>query len=176
MTQALNAKSAPPATRWTLPEVVAPASREEVIARLDRASRQGKLPGFETDPPGDFRVAVFGQPFDRELVATIESVGDGARVRFAPRLRAKAPLVLLLSVVFSLWPGVIFLDALIPSSWGWWPTWTWYFPLVIVPTLLATPALWRKSETAAAAHAREQIAIIARRTGGRVEGEAPGSI
>jgi hypothetical protein len=172
-----SAEPVPASERWELPEVVAPDGRSEILAKLDRAARQGKLPGFETDPPGDFRVAVFGQPFDRELVARVEERDGGSRIRFSPRLRAKAPAVLLLSVALSLWPGVIFLDALIPASWGWWPTWTWYFPLVIVPTVLAAPGIWRKSETGAAEHAREQIATIARRLGGRVEavGEAGGS-
>ncbi len=153
--------------RWALPRLKTRLSRDEILTTLDRTARQGKLPGFETDPPGDFRVAAFGSPFDRELVAEISARGDGSEVRFSPRLLRKAPLVLIASVVVSIWPGVEFVDALIPASWRWWPTWTWYLPLVIVPTALMLPGLWRKSENASAEHAREQIGKIA----GRLDAE-----
>lgn len=153
------------ANRWSLPRLRTGRSREEVIATLDRAARQGKLPGFETEPPGDFRVAAFGSPFDRELVAEVSEREGGSEIRFSPRLLRKAPAVLIASVVVSIWPGVEFVDALIPASWGWWPTWTWYLPLVIVPTALMIPGLWRKSEDASAAHAREQIEKIGNRLG-----------
>lgn len=152
-----------PMNRWRLPRLRTPAAPDEIIKTLDRAARQGKLPGFETDPPGHFRVAAFGSPFDRELVARIDQSDSASLVRFEPRLLRKAPLVVILSVLVSIWPGVEFVDVLIPASWGWWPTWTWYLPLVIVPTILMLPGIWRKSENAAAEHAREQIHKIAKR-------------
>ena len=58
------------------------------------------------------------------------------------------------------------MDILTPASW--WPTWTWYLPLVIVPTVLMAPGMWKKSERAAAEHAREQITTIAKRVEGEV--------
>lgn len=154
------------AARWELPVVRTPASCEAVVEKLDRAARQGKLPGFETAGPGDFRVAVFGSPFDRELVASVEEGASGSEIRFAPRLLRKAPAVMLGSVAVSIWPGIAFVDILVPA--GWWPTWTWYLPLVIVPTVLMAPGMWKKSEKAAAAHALEQIGTIARRVDGEV--------
>ena len=160
-----------PARRWALPRVSAPLAPPDVIAALDRAARRGELPGFEPTGEAAFRVDVFGAPFDRALEARVAPSGDGAAITFAPRLLRKAPLVLLLSVVLTLWPGIIFVDILVPASW--WPTWTWYVPLVVLPTLLMAPGMWRKSETAAAAHAREQIGKIAVATGGEVA-ESPG--
>jgi len=154
------------AGRWALPVVRTPLGPDEVVSRLDRAARRGGLPGFETEGVGDFRVAVFGNPFDRELVATISGCDGGSEVRFAPKLLRKAPAILLISVVVSVWPGIEFVDILTPTSW--WPTWTWYLPLVIIPTLLMAPGMWKKSERAAALHAREQIGVIAKRVEGEV--------
>ena len=156
------------AARWELPAVRTAHSAEIVVEKLDRAARRGKLPGFESDGDGDFRVAVFGNPFDRELVATIEESDGGSVIRFAPKLLRKAPVVLGLSVVLSIWPGIEFVDILTPTSW--WATWTWYLPLVIVPTALMVPGMWKKSEKAAALHAREQIGTIAKRVDGEVVG------
>lgn len=52
-------------------------------------------------------------------------------------------------------------DALIPGAWGWWPTWTWYLPLTILPLPFILPRIWAKSGHAARQHADEQIARIA---------------
>lgn len=154
------------AERWALPRVRTALSAADVVARLDRAARRGGLPGFETEGSGDFRVAVFGNPFDRELVATIAESDGGSEIAFRPTLQRKAPTVLIASVVISIWPGIEFVDILTPTSW--WPTWTWYLPLVIVPTVLMAPGMWKKSEKAAAQHAREQITTIAKRVEGEV--------
>lgn len=154
------------ADRWALPAVRTALSAEEIVACLDKAARRGGLPGFETSGAGDFRVAVFGNPFDRELVGTISVVDGGSEIAFRPTLLRKAPAVMLASVAVSIWPGIAFVDILTPASW--WPTWTWYLPLVIVPTVLMAPGMWKKSERAAAQHAREQIATIAKRVEGEV--------
>lgn len=151
---------------WSLPVVRTGLSRAEIVERLDKAARRGGLPGFETAGDGDFRVAVFGKPFDRELVARVEESAGESVIRFAPRLLKKAPLILIVSVVLSVWPGIEFVDILTPASW--WPTWTWYLPLVIVPTVLMAPGMWKKSEAAAVGHAREQIGVIAKRVEGEV--------
>jgi len=163
------ARAVDPARRWELPRVAAPLAPADVIAALDRAARRGELPGFEPSGETAFAVDVFGSPFDRELEGRVAPSGEGAEIAFRPRLLAKAPLVLLASVVLTLWPGIIFVDILVPASW--WPTWTWYVPLVVLPTLFMAPGMWRKSETAAAAHAREQIGKIAVATGGDVVDE-----
>lgn len=167
--------SAPAPGRWDLPVVKTPLSPDAVIEKLDRAARRGTLPGFEPEE-GGFRVAVFGQPFDRELHARLTPTEDGCEISFSPALRAKAPVVLLVSVLISIWPGVALVDTMIPARWGWWPTWTWYLPLVIVPTVLMFPGMWKKSERAAAAHAREQIQAVASRTEGAPVGPAASEI
>jgi len=152
---------------WELPVVKTALPADAVLEKLDRAARRGTLPGFEPEP-GGFRVAVFGQPFDRDLRGRVTPAGDGCEISFSPVLRAKAPVVLLVSVLISVWPGVALVDTMIPARWGWWATWTWYLPLVIVPTVLMLPGMWKKSERAAAAHAREQIQAVASRTGGEL--------
>ena len=164
-----NADRAAEAPGWdALPAVRCGLTPDEVIHKLDRAARRGTLPGFEPSGDGGFRVAVFGNPFDRELAATVTAAEGGSLIRCEPTLNRKAPLVLLVSVLVSIWPGVALVDTMIPASWGWWPTWTWYLPLVIVPTVLMLPGMWKKSEAAARAHALEQLGAIAKRTSGEL--------
>lgn len=76
-------------------------------------------------------------------------------------MRLKAPLILAISVIVSIWPGVELMDALIPASWGWIDTWKWYMPLVIVPLPIFLPLMWRKSNRAAEDHLAEQLERIA---------------
>lgn len=156
--------------RAALPIITTSLSADEVLGALNKASRRGRLPGFEKRDEGSFVVAAFGDPFDRELVSAIEA-GDegGARVRFRSRLLWKLPGIFIVLVVVSVWPGLPLTDALIPASWGWWPTWWWYLPLVVVPLPFVLPRMWKKSERAARKSAREAIEKIAREVDGAIE-------
>jgi len=124
-------------------------------------SLKGKLPGYEPIDAESFKVALFGEPFDRDLIASIESADAGSIITFTTKLHAKAPMTLLISVLLSIWPGVMLTDALIPSSWGWWPTWTWYLPMAILPLPYFLPRMWKKSRAASESHLREQLERIA---------------
>ncbi len=153
-----------------LPIITTSLSADEVLQALSKASRRGRLPGFEKRGEGSFVVAAFGDPFDRELVGAIEAgTGSGVRVRFRSRLLWKLPVIFIVLVVVSVWPGLPLTDALIPASWGWWPTWWWYLPLVIVPLPFMLPRMWKKSERAAVANAQEAIRKIARKVDGVIE-------
>lgn len=154
-----------------IPAIHSPYSPAELFARLDRLAVNGKLPGYEPIDEATFRVTLFGNPFDRRLIASIKSGASapeaggcacqGSTIEFRTSLRSKAPVVLIVSVLVSIWPGVRLMDALIPARWGWWPTWMWYLPLVIVPLPIFTIRLWRKSQLAAEDHLREQYERIA---------------
>lgn len=151
---------------WRLEPLRTPLAPREVVGRLDSLARRGKLPGFRSlaaGPDGRLRFAVslFGEPFDRLLVGSVEPVGEGSRIDWRARVRLKTPAALLGGTLVSLWPGVPMLDKMIPPSWGWWPTWWWAAPLIVVPTAAAAPWLWRRSERACEEHAREQLSRIA---------------
>ena len=137
-----------------------PAS--EALARLDRRARAGKLPGYMTLGARTFRVDAFGQPFDGELIAAISDPGDDGRSAITFRLRTlrRMPVIFAVVIVFTVWPGVLLTDALIPGEWGWWPTWWWYLPLTILPLPFAVPKLWNRSQAALRTHAIEQIGRI----------------
>jgi hypothetical protein len=147
-----------------LPTLRTSKSASEILASLDRMSLKGKLPGYEPLGSSSFKVALFGNPFDGDLIATIEPSSAGSTITFTTKLHAKAPIVLIVSIVLSIWPGVMLTDSLIPGAWGWWPTWTWYMPLVILPLPYFLPKMWKKSRAESESHLLEQIERIAAHT------------
>jgi hypothetical protein len=147
---------APPAIRMRL-------SADEAIKRLDRLAVKGRLPGFATYPESSrFEVVLFGEPFDRALVGTIHNSADSAQhtIDFTLRVKSRVPIIFAITIVLTIWPGVVLTDSLIPGAWGWWPTWWWYLPLVILPLPFMLPRMWKKSEAGAADHLREQYERI----------------
>ncbi|MFG0273797.1 MAG: hypothetical protein ACF8QF_01940 [Phycisphaerales bacterium] len=114
----------------------------------------------------------FGEPFDQEILGRIGPAhGAGAhQVIFTARTKRRLPAIFAVVLAFTIWPGVLLTDALIPAAWGWWPTWTWYLPLTILPLPLVLPRMWKKSGRAARGHADEQIAKIAAALGAEVVG------
>ncbi len=151
-----------------LPRLETVFAPKEALERLDRASRRGRLPGFEALGPNTrgclrFEVAAFGEPVDHRLIGAVseqDGASGGAAITFESKPRWKMPVFFLISVVVSIWPGLPIVDGLIPASWGWWPTWTWYIPLCLLP-LPFIPRMWRKSQAAAAKSAHEAVRKIA---------------
>ena len=146
----------------SLPALRSPLTPAQILAALDRLARRGKLPGYEPLGALGFKVALFGEPFDRDLIATLMVADDATRLTFRARLQRKAPAVLFGSVALSIWPGVLIMDTIIPGSWGWWPTWTWYLPMTILPLPIVLPGMLKKSNASARIHLREQLERIAR--------------
>lgn len=157
--------------------LLSPYAPEEAMRRLRSLATKGKLPDFETpedssagalhDP--SFRVLVFGTPYDRLLIGRIAPDGSGgSRVEFASRLRPKLPVVFVVVVLLSLWPGVWLTHSMLVTYFSWYriQTWWWYIPL----TLLVIPALWkqfRKSEGLAAQETDRLVRTIAQAIDGR---------
>lgn len=170
----------PPSLHWDrLPTVRAEAGAAEVMARMRNASKRGKMPGFREVAGGrTFAAGVFGLWWDHELVGEVEesgSVGDASVIRLRGRQKQVLPAVLIAVLVLSVWPGVLLMDTLIPSSWGWIGThvWWWYIPLTVVSNVWTWVWASRKNELATRISALETIDAIVKAVGGRID-EKPG--
>lgn len=124
-----------------VPEVITKLSPPGVLARLDRQSRRGKLPGFVGEHrEGLCAVSAFGEPFDRLLIVKPEPEPDGrTRLRWALKLDLKVPSLLAALLGLSVWPGEPLTDSLLKTYFGFYRawidaglmTWMWYLPLSI---------------------------------------------
>lgn len=138
-----------------------------VVDRLAERSRRGKLPGFrELAAPASgaraFEADAFGNPYDRSLVGLVEPTpGGGSRLTFTLRTRWRLPIVVLVVLVLTVWPGVWLTDSLLTTYFGWYPrafwvTAAWYLPLcaLAVPVVIRQ---WKASKEQSAAHAAETV-------------------
>jgi hypothetical protein len=157
-----------------LPSLRTDLSPEEVVTALDRASRRGRLPGFEAlEGAGRFSAIAFGEPFDRALIGEARREGDRTRVSFRLRALLRMPLVALAIIAVTIWPGVWLMDSLLVTYFSWYPragwvTPSWYLPLTVLPLAWWAPRTWRRSARAAEASARETIERIRVETGAEV--------
>jgi hypothetical protein len=153
-----------------LPTITSPLPPAEAIARLDRLSKRGKLPGFEKIPGGGggFTCDIFGAPFDRELVAQVVTTSSGGcEINAQSRLRLKLPLIYAAVLIVTVWPGVWLTDSMLKIYFSWYTieTWWWYMPMC----LLMIPAVrkqWKTSQAVAA----EETAELLKKIAGEVEG------
>jgi hypothetical protein len=145
----------------------------EILARLDTASRRGRLPGFTARPREGilFTLELHGQPFDGVMTASATPADGGTSVlTLRWRMLQQMPLIFMVVLIATIWPGVYFMDRLIPGSWtwipafgSWWPqTWWWYIPLTVLPLPLAWRVLMRRSRGALEAAAVEAIEKVNR--------------
>lgn len=163
--------SAPSDSDAPLPSIRIAATPAQIRERLDTASRRGRLAGYNANPAGGslFSASAHGHPFDSLLLARLE----GDRLIFRLQLLRRLPLIFAAILLFTIWPGVYFMDELIaqflPGLWRPWVTYYWYLPLTVLPI----PWMWRRtiarSTASAHEHARETIGTIARELGGSVE-------
>lgn len=163
---------------------------DEVIQRLDLASRRGRLPGFEAHPPGAlFKVDAWGAPFDSDLLARGTTDSKRTRLEFEVRLRRRMPLIFAVVLVCTVWPGVVITDSMLRLWFGWYNrlaqlpmftwgdfhafTYLWYLPLTVLPL----PWMWRgwmrRSCASAQASAREMIDKISKELGAAAAGVHP---
>ncbi|MEO0512649.1 MAG: hypothetical protein AAF108_07100 [Planctomycetota bacterium] len=146
--------------------IVTTRDPERVIDLLRKLSKRGKLPGFETECPGLFRVAAFGAPFDHHLTCYASAAEEGTELRFVLERQKRLPLIFAATLVFTVWPGVYLTDSFLSTIWEaygrWtldmpWLTYAWYLPITAGPI----PWMWggwsKKSRAAADEHGREQV-------------------
>lgn len=172
-----------------LPVLESPLSAEEVVRRLDTASRRGRLPGFETGQGKVlFRTDAWGTPFDSDLLATSESADAGTRLRFAVRLRRKMPALYAVILAVTVWPGVVVTDSMLRLWFEWynhltqiglfniggfsWFTYAWYLPLTVLPLPWMWKGWMRRSRGTAHVSALEMIAKMAGELGVAAPAEA----
>jgi len=164
----------PPHANGALPAVRTTLAPEEILDRLDRTARRGRLPGFQRGGRGLFSVEAHGYPFDAELIAReAPAGGQGRDLRFRVRMRRRLPLLFALVLAATVWPGVYFMDQLIPGEWGLPATWMWYLPLTILPLPWVWAALLRRSRQSNRAAAREAVRRIGAELGAPVDEPQP---
>ncbi|MCA9282702.1 MAG: hypothetical protein KDA30_11735 [Phycisphaerales bacterium] len=139
----------------------------EVMARVSALSTRGKLPGFVKRGERAFEATVFGEPYDRVLVAGVRDSGDGGSViEGEVRLKRKMPTIMIVVFLFTIWPGVWLTDSLMVTYFSWYPrkmwvTVAWYVPLC----LLALPALWKQWKKSCVIAAGELVTVEERLRG-----------
>lgn len=141
-----------------------PKSSQEIVSLLEAHAKKGKLPGFEPKGvQGLFRVDAFGMSVDYDLVAHATGDASGTELTFTLVSQRKFHLVMAISIVLTIWPGMWMTDSMLRTWFRSYDfaTWMWYVPIMILPL----PWLWYsvtlKSRKAASEHAREQLTTIA---------------
>lgn len=123
-------------------DVVVPAEPDEIRARLDIAARRGRLPGLHVGSGSVlFYVDGCGTPFEHHLIGHGSPEGSGTRIAFTLERQRRMPLIFIVLLIVTVWPGVYFMDQLIPGEWNWIKTEYWYLPLTILPI----PWFWRST-------------------------------
>lgn len=138
-------------------DVVVAATPDEIRARLDIAARRGRVPGLHAGK-GDilFHVDGCGTPFEHHLIARGTPDEGGTRIGFALERQKRVPAIFAFVLILTVWPGVYFMDQLIPGEWNWIKTEYWYLPLAIVPI----PWFWRSTSRKSLKIATEDAASI----------------
>lgn len=152
------------------PDLVVALDAAEIRRRMDVASRRGRVPGVHVGD-GDtlFEVDGCGTPFEHHLVATGSVAAGSTRVSFSLVRRKRMPLIFAALLVVTVWPGVYFMDQLIPGEWNWIPTWMWYLPLTVLPV----PWFWRSTSRKSRAIAMEDASGLVEKIRVELGSEAP---
>ena len=149
-----------------------------VLKKLTKAARKGRLPEYEITQnvqgqhPGRFEVLIFGHPYDRTLLAEVHEEDEGSTIAFTTKLRWKFPIIMIVLIAITIWPGVWLTDSMFETyfasyPWFGWPTWVWWV-IYEALVLIAIPPLWKqytKSERKTAVEARDLIEKIGKELG-----------
>lgn len=135
---------------------------DEVMAKLEKRARQGKLAGFVKLGARRFRVLVFAGVFDHEMAIELrETPSGGARLEPTLTMLRRAPVVAWVGVVLMFVPGLPLTDSMMRAYFRWYDawsgaTWWWYVPM----TLLVVPVLLKQIESARAEAQREGEKVL----------------
>ncbi len=136
----------------------------DIILRLDALARRGKLADFHPAENGSaaFVLTAYGQPFDYTLTATASADGPRTTISYSLRQQRKAPVITILVIVFTIWPGVWLTDSMLKTYWDAYrfPTWIWYLPLTVLPLPWMWMRMARRSQQSAEVHSAELAEAI----------------
>lgn len=147
-----------------LPSVASPLSPVQIIERLSRESKRGRLAGFRVIEPGNIAaVTAFGGVYDYDLLIHVSPCATGSRIAFEMHLLRKIPIIAVLLIVVSVFPGLQLTHSMLSIYFTWYTidTWWWYLPLVA----LSLPFMWKQFKASRAEAHRD-----ARVTIGKIEG------
>lgn len=168
--------SAHPPTATTTPEPLGPLEPLAVVIdvgamlnQLEREARKGKLPGFERlKGPFSFEVEAFAVPFTGVMKAQADRAGERTVLRFETRMSRTMPLVWLVMMLVTIWPGLPLTENLIeaigPTGWWQYTIW-WYLPLSVISLPLAIWSGLKRSRAMMHASAHTARSDIARALG-----------
>lgn len=162
----LRPTSEAPAATQVLPEFDTALKPDEIITRLESASRRGKLAGWQSPaakpPPSGsiFSIKDFGRPFESVLIAHAAASPSGdTRLTFTTRVQPLFPAIYLIALVASVWPGVWLTDSLIRTYFTGYTfnTYYWYLPLTVPFVPWGMWSAWKKSVHSARAEAHALV-------------------
>ena len=146
-----------------LPDVTTPLDANEIVARLLKLSKRGKLAGFVPRSDGAlFEADAHGIAFDFRL----EAFHEGGGLRFVLCPLWKTPSIITIVTLLAAGPGLWLTHSMMLTYFSWYTLsllWTaaWYEPLTILPVPWVMAKAWKKSRVAAMTHANETIAKVA---------------
>lgn len=135
----------------------------EIVARLERLSKNGKLAGFEAGGEGGVLAsfAAHGTPFEGRVEITRDGAGA---VSFGLVMPGRGAVIFAAVLALTVWPGLPITEGFLQSMvWyerltsGWFATWMWYVPVTALPAPFAVRSAVRRSRATALEHAREVI-------------------
>ena len=151
--------------------IVTPLSPHEVIQRLSKKAKMGRLAGFAQISPSDqtggttgFKLLVSGGIYDYSLVTRLTpNPAGGSKLTFSLELLKKMPWIAAGLIVVSIFPGLQVTHSMLVTYFSWYriETWWWYLPMV----LLMIPVMYKQfaaGRTAAKAEASELVAMLKR--------------
>lgn len=153
--------------------VATPLSNAEVLDRLERLAKRGKLAGFRRGDNGVlFRAEAHGHTFDFDLLARAGAT-DTTSLRFSLRIVPLAPVIAVVSILVAAGPGLWLTQSMLETYFSWYRwslalTAAWYIPLTVLPAPLLLLRSLRHSREEAHKHAVETIERIAAEVDGRV--------
>lgn len=133
---------------------------QAITSLLDAAARRGELPGYRAGNGASlFEITDFGTPFESVLKASALEERGVTRIRWELAVQRRLPVVFLIILIATVWPGVWLTDSMIRTYFSGYDiaTWKWYLPLTAPFVPWAMWSAIRKSQVSAHGQAAELV-------------------
>jgi hypothetical protein len=110
-----------------------------------------------------FEIRELGAPFEHVIRARAEGgSGGGTTLRFEMARLPRMPLIFVVVLALTVWPGVWITDSMLKTYFTWYTieTWWWYIPITVLPLPWAWRAIARKSALTAREDAAKAMATV----------------